>query len=298
MGFYVRKSIKAGPFRFNLSKSGLGVSAGVRGFRLSTGPRGNYVHMGRHGVYYRASLNGGKSSSRETRPAAVPPSSLPRFDPHDVVMEDVTGATAMALEPTRRGDMVDQLNSAASRFAWWIPTAVVGGLLGLITIPFGLIIWLVVIPLCTWLYLNDQARRTVVVFYEVHDTAHGWFDTLVTQWAWLTESQKLWRVTQAGDIIGVQQFKRNAGASTLISSVSAAADFSGPKQLKTNIEIPSISAGQSALHFLPDRLLVRDGKRFSDVGYSDLRVAYQPTRFIESSTPPSDASRWTLHGDT
>ncbi|WP_242657111.1 hypothetical protein [Mycobacterium talmoniae] len=185
--------------------------------------------------------------------------------------------------------MVDQLNSAASRFAWWIPTAVVGGLLGLITIPFGLIIWLVVIPLCTWLYLNDQARRTVVVFYEVHDTVHGWFDTLVTQWAWLTESQKLWRVTQAGDIIGVQQFKRNAGASTLISSVSAAADFSGPKQLKTNIEIPSISAGQSALHFLPDRLLVRDGKRFSDVGYSDLRVAYQPTRFIESSTPPSDA---------
>lgn len=26
VGFYVRKSIKAGPFRFNLSKSGLGIS--------------------------------------------------------------------------------------------------------------------------------------------------------------------------------------------------------------------------------------------------------------------------------
>ena len=36
-----------GPFRFNLSKSGLGVSAGVPGFRVGTGPRGNYVHMGR-----------------------------------------------------------------------------------------------------------------------------------------------------------------------------------------------------------------------------------------------------------
>jgi hypothetical protein len=31
MGFYVRKSLKAGPFRFNLSKSGVGVSAGVPG---------------------------------------------------------------------------------------------------------------------------------------------------------------------------------------------------------------------------------------------------------------------------
>jgi hypothetical protein len=35
-------------------KSGLGVSAGVPGFRVGTGPRGNYVHMGRHGVYCRA----------------------------------------------------------------------------------------------------------------------------------------------------------------------------------------------------------------------------------------------------
>jgi hypothetical protein len=46
MGFYIRKSVKAGPFRFNLSKSGLGVSAGIPGFRVGTGPRGNYVQMG------------------------------------------------------------------------------------------------------------------------------------------------------------------------------------------------------------------------------------------------------------
>ena len=32
MGFYVRKSLKAGPFRFNLSSAGVGVSAGIPGF--------------------------------------------------------------------------------------------------------------------------------------------------------------------------------------------------------------------------------------------------------------------------
>ena len=37
MGFYIRKSVKAGPFRFNLSKSGIGTSVGVRGFRVGTG---------------------------------------------------------------------------------------------------------------------------------------------------------------------------------------------------------------------------------------------------------------------
>ncbi len=49
MGFYIRKYVQAGPFRLNLSKSGLGVSVGVPGFRVGSGPRGNYVHMGRHG---------------------------------------------------------------------------------------------------------------------------------------------------------------------------------------------------------------------------------------------------------
>ena len=45
MAFYIRKAVKVGPFRFNLSKSGVGVSGGVTGLRMGTCPRGNYVHM-------------------------------------------------------------------------------------------------------------------------------------------------------------------------------------------------------------------------------------------------------------
>ena len=33
MGWYLRRSIKIGPFRINASKSGLGLSAGVKGSR-------------------------------------------------------------------------------------------------------------------------------------------------------------------------------------------------------------------------------------------------------------------------
>ena len=40
MGFYYRKSVNLGPFRVNLSKSGLGYSAGGRGFRVGTTVRG------------------------------------------------------------------------------------------------------------------------------------------------------------------------------------------------------------------------------------------------------------------
>jgi len=56
MSFFLRKSFSAGPIRLNLSKSGLGVSAGVTGARLGINKNGAYVHGGRHGLYYREQL--------------------------------------------------------------------------------------------------------------------------------------------------------------------------------------------------------------------------------------------------
>jgi Protein of unknown function (DUF4236) len=53
VGLYIRKYVQYGPFRLNRSKSGLGVSVGVPGLRVGSGPRGNYVHMGRYGAFSR-----------------------------------------------------------------------------------------------------------------------------------------------------------------------------------------------------------------------------------------------------
>lgn len=65
MGFYFRKSKSFGPFRLNLSKSGLGLSTGIKGARLSFGPRGTYVNMGSSGLYYRKKLGGKKHAKRD-----------------------------------------------------------------------------------------------------------------------------------------------------------------------------------------------------------------------------------------
>lgn len=40
MGLYYRKSLNAKPFRLNLSRSGLGFSVGVKGFRVGRSSRG------------------------------------------------------------------------------------------------------------------------------------------------------------------------------------------------------------------------------------------------------------------
>lgn len=56
MGFFIRKAFKAGPLRFNLSKGGIGLSAGITGARIGLNRRGMYVYGGRHGLYYREQL--------------------------------------------------------------------------------------------------------------------------------------------------------------------------------------------------------------------------------------------------
>ena len=61
MGFYYRKSVKAGPFRINLSSSGIGYSVGVKGFRTGVSSRGRRYttfSVPGTGIGYRASGKG------------------------------------------------------------------------------------------------------------------------------------------------------------------------------------------------------------------------------------------------
>ena len=287
MGFYVRKSVKAGPFRFNMSKSGVGVSVGVPGFRIGAGPRGNYVHMGRGGVYYRASLNGGPVAV----PGANPQASMP-LQASAVLMEDVTGATALEMAPTGEGDIVAQLNAAAGHFRWaWVVT-IAAVVLGAATLPWGVIVWVVAVPLCWWMFLRDSAKRKVVLFYDVNDAPASWFDSLVVHWSWLTDAQKLWRTVSSGEVNTLYQHKTNAGASSLVQRVDAAAGLEGPKHLATNVAVPSISVGKASIHFLPDRVLVREDKTYSDVSYRKLNVHGFRKQFIESpGATPRDSEQ-------
>ena len=58
MGFYYRKSVKVGPFRINLSNSGVGYSVGGRGFRTGVSSRGrrySSFSLPGTGVGYRTS---------------------------------------------------------------------------------------------------------------------------------------------------------------------------------------------------------------------------------------------------
>jgi hypothetical protein len=117
MPLFIRKGIRVGPFRFNLSKSGVGVSLGVTGLRVGTGPRGAYVHAGRGGLYYRQSLGGrgrgpsrpGDAARKETSRAG----SSPRNEAS--VVEGIDSGCVLQMQDVPGSSLLDELRTNAQR---------------------------------------------------------------------------------------------------------------------------------------------------------------------------------------
>lgn len=69
MGWFLRKSIRLGPLRLNLSKRGLGGSVGVKGLRAGVASGKPYVAGGRGGIYFREWVPTGDAASPRKEPA-------------------------------------------------------------------------------------------------------------------------------------------------------------------------------------------------------------------------------------
>lgn len=290
MGFYVRTSLRAGPFRLNLSRSGVGVSAGVPGFRVGAGPRGNYVTVGAAGIRYRATLpRSGRPAGRKTSAAPGPLAA-----DAGVVMHDTTGENALTLAPTGPGDLVAQLNEAGQRRRRW--PWLLTGLLVLIAVtapalPLSVPLLLATPFIVVWYALSERAKRTVVTFYQVDGPTATWYEQVANGFAELGSLGGAWRIQESGAIDSTHQYKVNSGASTLVRRSATVFTVTPPRTLTTNISVPSLTCGKDSLLFLPDRILVRSDRSWSDLTYDTLQITSTSTRFIETDRVPHDGEQ-------
>ena len=232
MSFYIRKSLRFGPLRFNLSKSGVGVSAGVKGFRVGSSPRGNYVHMGRGGLYYRASLSSPARSSRNEAP-------VPRPAPHrveqptlspagEVVMREIDSESAARIVDSSSQALVHEIREKhkKARFArLGLVAGVIFTVLGLAAPRpgFGLAVFLLSVALYVVLRVYDARRKTTVIFYDLADDSADLFRRLHDAFAYLSNAKKLWHIPSEGK---VRDAKYHAGANTLVTRNSISVGFS------------------------------------------------------------------------
>ena len=105
MGFNFRKSIKIGPARINLSKSGVGYSVGTKGLRISKSAKGKTrmtAKLAGTGISYSKNLSGKSkpktnSKTRKTAAPKKPIAAAPHITDRAPVQKSWTMAAIMAV---------------------------------------------------------------------------------------------------------------------------------------------------------------------------------------------------------
>lgn len=294
MGFYLRKSISVGPLRFNLSKSGIGVSAGVKGLRFGVGPKGNYVHMGRGGLYYRATIPFSPSSPSPASSRPLPPDRPYHAIPSEShgPLKEIESADVSRLVDSSSRDLLDELNRKRNKMRLWPLAASVTALVVFVSINVGWPGWLILALLVAGLagtYVarsHDALAKTTVLFYDFDAEMEEAYGRLHSAAEKMADCSSAWHVDAQGK---VHDRKYHAGASTLLRRKNTFIGKAEPPYVKSNIETIAIGVGRQTLHFFPDRVLVYSSNGVGAVGYQELSVSVKATRFIEDGSPPRDA---------
>ena len=294
MGFYLRKSVRVGPLRFNLSGSGIGLSCGIPGLRIGTGPRGNYIHAGRGGFYYRKTFSAGKTHSFGTdQPNQQPTYQTDTVDPTLGQLEPVDAGTSALMQDTSSQSLLDELNEKHRRLRLWpwilllaIATVATAIYLGLPALIIGLVTCAGAVAVILSTY-RDTLKKTTVLLYDFDDDALGAFANLDGAFNQANASQCIWHVQSKAAVL---DRKYHAGASSVIDTDKIRLSKSAPPGVKTNI-LPMVTPlGRKRLYFLPDRVLLLDAVGFGAISYQDLRVELEKSTFITGEvTAPSDA---------
>ncbi|WP_413992417.1 DUF4236 domain-containing protein [Labrys okinawensis] len=291
MPFYIRKSVSAGPFRFNFSKGGVGVSIGVKGLRFGTGPRGHYIHAGRGGLYYRASL-GNAGRQRAAQSVAQPLQPVITAN-DDVAMTEVESADVVHMRDESFGEMLDEINTKAAQIRMSVALCwtmiVVGVVAGFASGGPGLVLAVLALPAWAIGRWFDSYRRSVVLYYDLEGDAEAAYNRLAEGFDGLARCAGKWHIEAGGAIQSLAAWKRNAGASYLVRRKATTLTNSLPSVIKSNVSAPAMGVGKQTMFFMPDVVFIQDGKKVGAVSYADLRLRWQESRFIETERLPIDA---------
>ena len=276
MGFYLRKSVTFGGVRFNFSKSGIGASVGVKGFRVETGPRGNYVHMGRNGVYYRAAL--GQKRSRSAQPTNDQVPSM--VCEEDLLFQEIDSGDLSLIVDSSSQELIDEINQKGKMFPLW-PLALL-----LALIPGAGVFLAVLVGFSIYLGV-DKKRRTTILFYDIEEETerdiqnfHDAFDDVVN-------CKAKWHLSAQA---AVKDRKYHAGASAIVKRTKTDIAYKTPPRMKTNIKVPAIPVGKQTIYLFPDKILIYEKKKAGGLSYANLRIRQMNQRFIESGPVPKDGT--------
>ncbi len=278
MGFYLRKSFKLGGFRINLSKSGIGYSAGFKGFRIGTNANGqDYIHAGRNGFYYRKYFSNHDNSF-------VPPESKD-ISVHNKenrqLLENIS--TDINCEETSEDEVVNSLNASYRKPAFLVIFIYIFIGFAIVDFIFQLNLFIRYSPLFFVIIiismLCDIYRKTVTINYDLDNKE------IIDSFKKMKNCQKIECISSTYKNIDT---KYSSGANQTNVSSHAVLTIGLPKYVKSNINVPIINFEKNVLYFFPDRILLLKNNQFIPISYNEVWIENAPVKVVEDFAP-SDA---------
>lgn len=282
MGLRYRKSINlGGGFRINLSRSGIGYSWGVKGYRITKTAKGSVrktVSIPCTGISYVSESSGKHNQpSPQNVPPAQPyhPQTLPSQTYENANAEDISSAA------------VSDILTAAKRSAA-LNNIAIGCLIALLVMSCVNPLFLIGAFASLALEIVVRTKGTVALEYDISDDdSLALWNARMGMLSAISQSSQLWRMMESASVVDQ---KRNAGAQSLVKRTPCTVSYKLPFPFQSNINCVSFSSGKEKLIFLPDMLLIKQGKMFGALTYNDFDCRIDSTSFIEAGNVPKDAA--------
>lgn len=284
MGLYFRKSSSVGPFRLNFSKSGIGISTGVKGARVSMGPRGTYLNVGRNGVYYRKKI--GSSSSKKSGGSRnnnrmMTPQSTCTYQTADTTTDAIRIPTSSGQMTESGLEIIKNIKRAKTlTWLWWIALFVLFHFIN------G---WSILIMGIVRLVFYNFFTATID--YDIDDEAKEKWNSVIENLNGLKTSKKLW-VIETSRVNS--NTKINTGASRSLQRGVAKVKIVKPNH-NTGMKVKAgersflISSNKCKILFLPSEVLIKKGSKIVAYAYGDISILCSTTNFIEDGIVSRDA---------
>ncbi len=266
MGWRYRKSINlGGGFRINLSKSGIGYSWGVKGYRVTKTANGQTRRT--------YSIPGTGISYVETTLKPKAKNNIPKqIDNRTLTIGDTTYFKSENLDEMSKNDVVlkkigdiHKLNFIANILCMLI-----------VFMPIGLAIKIIIA-----LYGRINLEYEFDLYSE---EKYNSLNTIVKE---MNKNQKIWRVNTS---VRNADLKYSSGASNSITRTKISIFKGVPWYLKSNIDIYYIVSGSEKIYLTPDRIIILDGFKVRGCRYNNLDFSIFNSRYVEEETVPKDAS--------
>jgi len=283
MGFRYRKSINlGGGFRINISKSGIGYSWGVKGYRvtkLASGGTRTTLSVPGTGLSWVENENKKRVNNDSIK--------KDKSEKDKSYAYSIENASADEIVSAKEQDFIDAIKRYIKiNNGLTILTIVIGIVCIFVavnaTTVAGIVMFLIFLAALIYKIIY-ATKYKVEADYEYDDFGGKRIEIVKHLINILQSNNKLWQIN---DVYTNERTRVHGGATQSLVRCGIKIINETPPFLKTNAECYFAKLKKEKIYILPDKIIIINGNKIGAIDFSDLRIKCERTRFLEKIAPP------------